>query len=86
MLEALVRRAADDRRDGPPLGREELRQVQELLLLFPGPLGLLHAGVQPLIPARLALLRALPRQEQRYPRPVVEPALHDRSLEDLILA
>jgi hypothetical protein len=64
VLDALARGPTDERRDGPPLRRVQLREVQQLLLLLPRPLRLLDAGVEPLVPASLALYTA--RQAMHY--------------------
>mmetsp|Transcript_47919 Transcript_47919/g.145735 ORF Transcript_47919/g.145735 Transcript_47919/m.145735 type:complete len:204 (-) Transcript_47919:295-906(-) len=45
MLEALISCPAHDGRDRPPLGGEQLGEVQELLFFLPGPLRLLDARV-----------------------------------------
>lgn len=58
-LQALGGRATDDRSNGTPLGRHQLRQVQQLLVLLPSPFCFLDGGVQPFVPPRLALLGRL---------------------------
>ena len=84
-LEALGGRAAHDGRNGAPLSRHELGHVQELFVLFATPLGLLDARIEPLEPARLALLRRLAMQQRGNTRPLVLAVLHHGRLEDLIL-
>jgi len=63
-LQALHGGAADDGRDGAPLRRQQLGQVQQLLVLLARPLGLLDCRVQPLVPARLALLGRLAHEQR----------------------
>ena len=84
-LQALRGRPAHDGRDGAPLSGHELGEVQKFLILLPGPLRLLDARVQPLVPPRLALLRGLANQERGDARPLVLAVLHHRRLQDLIL-
>ena len=69
------------------LGGHELGQVEQLLVLVARPLalGLLDGGVQPLEPARLALLGRLAVQQRADSRPLVFAVLHDGFLEDLVL-
>lgn len=55
VLEALPSCATDDGSNAAPLHWHELGQVQQPLLLLTRPLGFLDRGVQPLIPACLAL-------------------------------
>ena len=59
--------------------------MEELLVLLPGPLGLLDGGIEPLEPSGLALLGTLPVQKGRDPGPLVLAILHHGGLEDLIL-
>ncbi|CRK27851.1 hypothetical protein BN1708_004512 [Verticillium longisporum] len=84
-LEALVGGAADDGGNGAPLGRHELGEVQELLVLLLAPFDLLDAGVEPFVPSRFALLGRLARQQGRHARPLVEAIFRHGGLEDLIL-
>lgn len=46
---------------------------------------LFNGGVEPLVPAGLALLGGLANEERGDPRPLVLPIFHNRRLEDLIL-
>ena len=84
-LEALSGRPAHDGSYGAPLRGHELGKVEQLLILFPGPLRLLDAGVQPLIPAGLALLGGFPHQQGGNPGPLIQPILHDCCLQDFVL-
>lgn len=84
-LEALLRGAAHHGRNGAPLRGHDLGQVQQLLILLTRPLGLFDAGVEPLVPARLALLGGLAGEEGGDAGPLVEAILHHRGLEDLVL-
>ena len=85
LLHALRGRAADDRRDRAPLARVELREVEQLLLLLARPLGLADRRVEPLVPARLALLRRLAVEQRRDACPLVLAVLHHRRLQHLVL-
>lgn len=73
-LLVLLRKAASERgRGGRRRGEGGERDLA-------GPLGLLDAGVEPLIPAGLALLRTLPRQKRGNARPLILAVLHHRRL------
>jgi hypothetical protein len=50
-VQALRRCATNNGCDCAPLGGHELGKVQQLFIFITGPLGLLDAGVEPLIPA-----------------------------------
>lgn len=52
-LEALVRRPTDNGRDRAPLRRHKLGEVEQLFILFLGPLGLLDRRVEPFHPSCL---------------------------------
>ena len=55
VLKALCGCAANDGRDGAPLRRHQLCEVQQLLFLVSAPLRLLDRRVKPLVPSRLRL-------------------------------
>ena len=59
--------------------------MEQLLILFPCPLSLLDGGVEPLVPAGLALLGGLADEQRGDARPLVLTVLHHGRLEDLIL-
>eukprot|EP00962_Isochrysis_galbana_P022508 scaffold6732_cov99-Isochrysis_galbana.AAC.2 len=85
VLQALRGGPADDRGNCTPLRRHQLGQVQQLFLLIARPLRLLDRRVEPLVPARFALLGRLADQQRRDAAPLVLAVLHDCCLEDLIL-
>mmetsp|Transcript_14021 Transcript_14021/g.37874 ORF Transcript_14021/g.37874 Transcript_14021/m.37874 type:complete len:241 (+) Transcript_14021:1864-2586(+) len=62
-IQALCGRATHDGRNGSPLRGHELGQVQQLFILLTRPLCLLDAGIKPLKPSGLALLRGLANQQ-----------------------
>ena len=70
---------------GPPLTGEQFREVKQLLLFFSSPFRLLNTRVQPLKPARLALLGGFLVEERGYSAPLVRPVLHNGCLQYLIL-
>jgi len=84
-LEALRRCSADNWGNSTPLSGHQFSKVQKFFIFFPSPFRLSYRGIQPLIPARFALLRRLPHQERRDAGPLVLPVFHDRSLKYLIL-
>lgn len=84
-LIALRRRATDKRSDGPPLTGKHPGQLQQFFVLGPGPFGLFDGGIEPLVPALLALLGGLALQQRTDTRPLVQPVLHYRRLQDLVL-
>lgn len=84
-LQALCRGAADNRGNGAPLRWHELGEMQQLLILLPGPLCLLYARVQPLVPAGFALFGRLANQQRRDSCPLVQAIFHDRCLKNFIL-
>lgn len=59
--------------------------MEQLLILFPCPLSLLDGGVEPLVPAGLALLGGLADEQRGDARPLVLAVLHHGRLEDLVL-
>ena len=61
-----------------PTGEQDPRSRLE-------PLYLLDGGVEPLVPACLALLGGLADEQRRDARPLVLAVLHDGDLEDLVL-
>ena len=62
-LQTLRRGAADDGRDGAPLRRHQLGQVQQLLVFLAAPFDFPDAWVQPFGPARFALLGSFAREQ-----------------------
>lgn len=71
-VQALGCGSADDGRDGPPLGRHELGQVEQFLVLIAGPLDFADAGVEPFGPAGFALFGGLPGEKRGHALPLVQ--------------
>lgn len=85
-VQALRRCATNNGCDCAPLGGHELGKVQQLFIFITGPLGLLDAGVEPLIPSGFALLGRLAHEQRGDTCPLIQAILHDSGLEDLILS
>ena len=62
-FQALSWRPTHDGCNGSPLSGHQLGQMQQLLIFLSCPLSLFDGWVEPLVPARLALLGGLPHQQ-----------------------